>query len=209
MRKQRADPDYSIQERKNNTQKKTEIRQDPVQKKQEQVQKRNETKRKNPAKRKQDYEVNVESLRKRRKVIRSTYEGLLGLYNNQIRESPTLICSCCGGLWYRSSTVLTSEEKLDKAGRYEDFIDAVLRVPQPQHRFCKTCNSSVKIGKVPKLALSNGFGFPELPDELKVSKLLLPTTSYSPKYSRKYGLQDLSPLEERLVALRIPFMQIR
>ena len=51
---------------------------------------------------------------------------------------------------------------------------------------CNTCLSNIKQGKIPKLSLINGMKFPEKIPEL-----------------------NLSNLEERLIALRIPFMQIR
>jgi hypothetical protein len=66
---------------------------------------------------------------------------------------------------------------------------------------------------VPRLCLSNGFDFPTIPNDVKVAvhvkinfkiKLVL---NRSKLFSSYY--QDLSPLEERLVALRLPFMQIR
>ena len=51
---------------------------------------------------------------------------------------------------------------------------------------CKTCSNSLKSSKTPKLAVSNGCSFPHKPPEL-----------------------NLYPLEERLIAQRIPFMQMR
>lgn len=51
---------------------------------------------------------------------------------------------------------------------------------------CNTCHKYLKEGKVPPCSLMNGFSFPKRPPEL-----------------------DLTPLEERLVAPRIPFMQLR
>lgn len=51
---------------------------------------------------------------------------------------------------------------------------------------CHTCNASNKQHKIPRLSIANKMGFPERPKEL-----------------------ELYPLEERLVSLRIPFMQIR
>ena len=51
---------------------------------------------------------------------------------------------------------------------------------------CHTCMGAIRDGKVPKLSLANGMKWPDKPPEL-----------------------DLHQLEERLFALRIPFMQIR
>ena len=51
---------------------------------------------------------------------------------------------------------------------------------------CSTCNKSITSGKVPKLSIANGVKWPSKPKEL-----------------------ELYPLEESLIALRIPFMQLR
>ena len=51
---------------------------------------------------------------------------------------------------------------------------------------CTTCSTSTAKGKVPALAAMNGMSFPTKPPEL-----------------------DLHHLEERLISLRIPFMQLR
>ena len=51
---------------------------------------------------------------------------------------------------------------------------------------CHTCMNSLKQNKIPRLSVANLMSFPEKPKEL-----------------------ELHPLEERLVSLRIPFMQIR
>ena len=51
---------------------------------------------------------------------------------------------------------------------------------------CHTCLNSLRDGKVPKLSVANRMKWPNKPPEL-----------------------NLHQLEERLIALRIPFMQIR
>ena len=57
---------------------------------------------------------------------------------------------------------------------------------QKSEIICNTCHKYLKEEKVPPCSLMNGFGFPNKPPEL-----------------------DLTPLEERLIAPRIPFMQLR
>ena len=51
---------------------------------------------------------------------------------------------------------------------------------------CNTCHLNIKQGKLPQCSKANGMGFPDKPSVL-----------------------DLTPLEERLISPRIPFMQIR
>lgn len=54
-------------------------------------------------------------------------------------------------------------------------------------KICSTCKTSVQKGKIPPLAVENGFKYPERPANL-------------PK---------LNLIEERLISPRLPFMQIR
>ena len=51
---------------------------------------------------------------------------------------------------------------------------------------CRTCLNSLRDSKVPKLSVANGMKWPNKPPEI-----------------------NLHQLEEKLIALRIPFMQIR
>jgi len=53
--------------------------------------------------------------------------------------------------------------------------------------FCATCHSNIKAGRKPKGAISNGLDFPEIP----------------------YCLRGLTPLVERLISPRLPFMIIK
>jgi hypothetical protein len=110
-----------------------------------------------------------EAERKRRNSSKSSYEKLLEKYTDQIRQSPSYICSCCGGLWYQKSTTPTSQEALISSGCDQEFIDTVLRAKQDQHRLCGTCKKSITQKRVPRLCLSNGFDFPIVPAEIKVN----------------------------------------
>ncbi|XP_069109182.1 uncharacterized protein [Argopecten irradians] len=69
--------------------------------------------------------------------------------------------------------------------QYKDFYTGFKSVDGKEW-ICHTCLASLKKCKVPKLSVKNGMKWPDKPPEL-----------------------DLHPLEERLLALRIPFMQIR
>jgi hypothetical protein len=109
-------------------------------------------------------------------------------YKRSIQSGPTYICSCCGGLWYKKSVQKVTTEKLRSFGADDNVVEAASELPQNgQYFLCSTCFRKVKRNKVPKAALTNGFKFPMVPDVVT----------------------DLTSLEERLVALRLPFMQIR
>ncbi|XP_075158165.1 uncharacterized protein LOC142231442 [Haematobia irritans] len=109
-------------------------------------------------------------------------------YNRAIKQGPTNICTCCGGLWFSNQIDL-----LDKQGTYvinniNDIFYLSEKFPSSNNMyiFCKTCSRSIKKGKIPNICLANGLDFPEIPDALK----------------------GLTPVEERLVTARLPFMII-
>lgn len=61
-----------------------------------------------------------------------------------------------------------------------------LKSVEDKEWICHTCLKSLKPNIIPLLSVANKMGFSEKPKEL-----------------------DLYPLEERLISLKIPFMQIR
>ncbi len=67
-----------------------------------------------------------------------------------------------------------------------DFATDILSVDGKKY-VCLTCYKSLSKGKTPSCSVRNGMKFPPLPDELS----------------------DLTELEERLIASRLPFMQLR
>jgi hypothetical protein len=104
-------------------------------------------------------------------------------FESKKKEGPTSVCICCGGLWFQSSTRLVTSTPTDS--ELDSKVFFVKNEYEP--RLCETCYRDYRKGSVPRLALSNGIGFPIIPPIL----------------------QDLTTLEERLCALRLPFMQIR
>ena len=85
--------------------------------------------------------------------------------------------------WFRKSVSLLKNTNIRKCSlNYCTKLKSV----SSEEWICHTCLSALKDGKVPKLSVANGMIWPIKPPEL-----------------------DLHQLEERLIALRIPFMQIR
>lgn len=129
--------------------------------------------------------------RLRREENRSSWSYNLGQYLEAIQEGPTIVCCSCGGLFYKKSIrSITFGEICNKGWKLED-IPEICRPPDvsddSQLSACETCRRTISAGKIPKLALKNGFKYPDLPTEVT----------------------QLTNLEERLVSLRIPFMQVR
>ena len=114
------------------------------------------------------------------------YEKQFELYVKEIQQGPTCVCVCCGGLWLHKSVVQLPVESIKQKHGVE-FLENCISRQTEKPLVCRTCFLAVSAGQVPKLALTNGLEFPSIPPELQL----------------------LTPLEERLCALRIPFMQIR
>lgn len=99
-----------------------------------------------------------------------------------MNEGPHFVCCVCYILCFRRGVVKISEFKISKYISYlrEDYIN------HKELFVCHTCKNSVDKGLIPKCSYANGMRFPTQPDILK-----------------------LSLEEEKLIALRLPFMQVK
>ncbi|CAF4080432.1 unnamed protein product, partial [Adineta steineri] len=122
-----------------------------------------------------------------RDKYKNNFDAMKSNYESKIKEGPTHICSCCGGLWFAYSIREYTVEMLTKKGLKKEFIDKVCYLKHEIIELCATCRKDIMSNKIPNLALSNGLAFYEIPDCLKI----------------------LTELEERLISPRIPFMVIR
>ncbi|XP_070567274.1 uncharacterized protein [Ptychodera flava] len=120
---------------------------------------------------------------KRNSSAPKSTEQLIENFHESVRDGPTFVCVCCEQLWYRESVVNYNNIKSKLSVFALTHINATDDEMLP---LCKTCYSYLKDSKLPPCAITNKMSFPVIPPELQ-----------------------LHPLEERLVALRIPFMQIR
>ena len=114
-------------------------------------------------------------------------EDLIKEYEQSIRSGPVNCCQCCGCLFFNSGI-----QRILKSNLVEKWVDRFdeincIKNNDDHLQLCITCAKDIRKGIVPRLCLNNGFWFPKIPPELR----------------------DLSPLEERLVSPRLPFMQIR
>lgn len=105
-------------------------------------------------------------------------------FHNNIKSGPVFVCTCCHQTWFHESVSNVNNVLLDAEIKRKYFSN--MKSFNGEEWICNTCNSTLKQNRVPKLSIVNGMIWPQKPSEL-----------------------DLSPLEERLVSLRIPFMQIR
>lgn len=101
-----------------------------------------------------------------------------------IAAGPVFVCTCCHQTWFKHSvtkvnTVLLTVDQIQK------YCTKFISVNNCEW-ICNTCLLALKKGNTPSCAVANYNAFPIRPKEL-----------------------ELHQLEERLISLRIPFMQIR
>ena len=113
-----------------------------------------------------------------------TIEESIKQFHSDISIGPTYVCTCCHQTWFRKSVSMLKNTHIDVQSRRLHCTNYTSI--SNEEWICHTCSSSLRDGKIPKLSVSNGMKWPDKPPQL-----------------------NLHQLEERLVALRIPFMQIR
>ncbi|KAG2198192.1 hypothetical protein INT47_000393 [Mucor saturninus] len=127
----------------------------------------------------------------RRKSYRdqgTSTQSIIDNYNTVIKQGPTEICSCCGGTWFPVQVNRVQRSILIAKGLTADFLTRCLSLDTDSDilKLCATCHWDIKKAKVPKLSISNGFRYADIPE----------------------CLQKLNRIEERLLSVRHPFQQI-
>ena len=105
-------------------------------------------------------------------------------FHSDIAIGPLYVCSCCHQTWFRKSVSMLKNTHISAESKRLYCTD--LTSVGNEEWICHTCLSALRENKPPKLSVANGMKWPDKPAEL-----------------------NLHQLEERLIALRIPFMQIR
>ena len=113
-----------------------------------------------------------------------TIEESIKQFHANIAVGPLYVLTCCHQTWFRKSVSLLKNTHIPAQSRrlYCTNFASV----NNEEWVCHTCLSALRDSKSPKLSVANGIKWPDKPPEL-----------------------NLHQLEERLRALRIPFMQIR
>ncbi len=104
-------------------------------------------------------------------------------FHNLVQQGPLYVRTCCDQLWYRNSVTKAVTDSYKDIQR--QFITGTKSFDNCEY-ICGTCKRYVMKNRMPPLSKANGVRFPEKANEM-----------------------DLTQLEERLVAARIPFMQLR
>ena len=104
-------------------------------------------------------------------------------FHSSIAVGPLFVCTCCHQTWFRKGVCMLKNINLPTNSRL--YCTKFMSI-NDEEWICLTCMGAIRDGKVPKLSVANGMKWPDKPPEL-----------------------DLHQLKERLISLRIPFMQIR
>ena len=113
-----------------------------------------------------------------------TIDDCIKEFHASIFVGPLHVCTCCHQTWFRKSVSMLKNTHIPT--RIQRLYCTNITSVNDEEWVCHTCLNSLKYGKVPRLSVANGMKWPIKPPELY-----------------------LHQLEERLIALRIPFMQIR
>ena len=113
-----------------------------------------------------------------------TIEESIKQFHSDISIGPIYVCSCCHQTWFRKSVSMLKNTHISAESR-RLYCTEFTSIGNEEW-VCHTCLSALRDSKPPKLSVANGMKWPDKPPEL-----------------------NLHQLEERLIALRIPFMQIR
>ena len=111
-------------------------------------------------------------------------EECIKQFHSNITVWPRFVCTCCHQTWFRKSVSVLKNTHIPAQSKrlYCTKFSSI----NNEEWVCHTCLTALRNSKVPKLSEVNGMKWPEKPRDF-----------------------DLHQLEERLIALGIPFMQIR
>lgn len=108
-------------------------------------------------------------------------------FEKSIQDGPLYICTSCNRLLYRKSVKCFSMKN------YQHCIDTALNLGLTEcesidgiESICSTCDKSFRSGRIPSQSVGNGLHLDDIPKDLR----------------------ELSPLKERMISKRLPFMHI-
>ena len=131
-----------------------------------------------------DFKHDTDTLPKSQQKDFKTIQESIKQFHSNIAIGPLYVCSCCHQTWFRKSVSMLKNTHISAESRRLHCTN--FTSIGNEEWICHTCLSALRECKPPKLSVSNGMKWPDKPPEL-----------------------NLHQLEEGLIALRIPFMQIR
>ena len=174
----RTQDDYRSQEQERDTTRRRDARtqEDYRTKEQSQDTSRRREERENPHIRERDRASDLAS--KQRTRSHRTY--LVQKYENSVLEGPTIICVCCGGLFFKRSIKLIGPSEIDKIPqdmrekvfhcKEQKQSGRIIRIEENQvqcYYLCLNCKKYIFNSPkptMPPLALSEGLDFTDIPE---------------------------------------------
>ena len=142
----------------------------------------------NVIKRWKSYVLSTKTFPRKKDINRLNIQtNLVASFKKSLQIGPEYVCTCCEQLLYRSSVLCCIPSRYNFCdGKITHICLNGIKSVSNREWICRTCNLSLLKGKMPSCSKANLERFPEKPKCL-----------------------NLTPLEERLISPRIPFMQIR
>ena len=113
-----------------------------------------------------------------------TAAGCIKQFHSDISVGPLYVCTCFHQTWFRKSVALLKNTHIPAESRIQ-YCTGFISVNNEEWA-CQTCLRALRERKCPKLSVANGMKWPD-----------------------KHAELNLHQLEESLIALCIPLMQIR
>ena len=123
-------------------------------------------------------------IKKPLKLFLKTFEETIKQFHSDISIGHLYVCSCCHQTWFRRSVSLLKNTNIRNESERQHCTN--FKSINNEEWVGHTCVTALRGSKTPKLSVANGMKWSDKPPEL-----------------------ELHHLEERLISLSIPFMQIR
>ncbi len=197
----RENPSFREKERHKTKQHKREMRQNPAyrEKERERIKQTLQEKRKNPVfrdtERNKDRERHkdtrtdpmkrrIENLKAFQRKYGANEQDAIRKYLTAIQTGPNVVCTSCLQLWFPDNCTALAKVKFPNPNRVLECKTGTLF--EGEEWLCSTCIRHIKEDRIPPISHANGMKFYDIPEELA-----------------------LVQMEERCIALRQPFLQIR
>ncbi len=125
-----------------------------------------------------------ENLKAHHRKYGKNIEDAIRKYLAAIQIGPSVVCTCCLQLWFPDNCALLENMTFPNKKRVDECRTGTLF--EGKEWLCSTCTRHLKEDRIPPVSYANGMRFHDIPEELQ-----------------------LVQMEERCLALRQPFFQIR
>jgi hypothetical protein len=137
--------------------------------------------------------IRLEWARKKREK-RATADHVIGKYEEALKKGPTIVCVCCGGLFFRRQMLVYKWQEKNETIHKQIFQMQIVARSDQEHMICRTCQLHAKDL--------------EMGRRKTVSRFCLTAESGLRFNKTQPCLEVLNDVEERIVSPRIAFLRI-